>query len=198
MRTEMELTWKGINTLPSRKFVCGYCGNSLISNSGFCAIEPQSGHKFMYIYTCHHCLSPTYFDRDGRQSPCVIYGNSVNNIPELIREIYDETRRCTSLSCYTAAVLCCRKLIMHIAVSKGVKEGGTFKNYVEFLSNKGYLPPDGKQWVEVIKNKGNEANHEIKIMNKEDAEDLIIFIEMLLKFIYEFPEKVKKRTSKKS
>ena len=82
---------------------------------------------------------------------------------------------------------------MNIAVAKGAKEGLKFIEYVEFLSSKNYVPPDGKEWVDHIREKGNEATHEIIIMKKQDAEDLITFIEMLLKFIYEFPEKIKKR-----
>ena len=42
-----------------------------------------------------------------------------------------------------------------------------------------------------IRKQGNEANHEITLKNKEDAIGLINFIEMLLKFIYEFPSKMK-------
>jgi hypothetical protein len=33
-------------------------------------------------------------------------------------------------------------------------------------------------------------------MTREDAEDLLTFIEMLLKFVYEFPTKMKKKQSK--
>jgi hypothetical protein len=91
---------------------------------------------------------------------------------------------------FTAAVLACRKLLMHIAVDKGASEGKPFIEYVEYLSNKGYVPPNGKVWVDHIRGKGNEANHEIKIMTKEDALDLVTFIEMLLKFIYEFPSRI--------
>ena len=43
-----------------------------------------------------------------------------------------------------------------------------------------------------IRKKGNEANHEIRLMKKADAEELISFSEMLLKFIYEFPQRVPK------
>ena len=62
--------------------------------------------------------------------------------------------------------------------------------YVEYLSNKGYVPPNGRGWVDHIRKKGNEANHEIVLMKKEDAEELILFSEMLLKFIFEFPNKI--------
>jgi len=81
---------------------------------------------------------------------------------------------------------------MHIAVEKGAEDNKTFIYYVEFLTEKGFTPPGSEDWVDIIRTKGNEANHEIKIMTEEEAKDLLIFLEMLLKLIYEFPSKVKK------
>lgn len=83
---------------------------------------------------------------------------------------------------------------MNIAVSQGAEEGISFKQYVEYLSENHYTPPGSDEWVHHIRTKGNEATHEISIMEKDDAEELITFIEMLLKFIYEFPSKMKKKT----
>jgi hypothetical protein len=40
---------------------------------------------------------------------------------------------------------------------------------------------------------GNEAPHEIKLMTDAQATDLVSFAEMLLKFIYEFPNRVPAR-----
>lgn len=79
---------------------------------------------------------------------------------------------------------------MHLAVDKGAKAGGSFVGYVEFLSDNGYVPPGGKHWVDYIREKGNEANHEIKIMNREDATNLLNFTEMLLRLIYDFPGRI--------
>ncbi len=79
---------------------------------------------------------------------------------------------------------------MHIAVQKGAKQGDSFVKYVEYLAAKGYVPPDGKIWVDYIRQKGNEANHEINLMNEQDARALIAFVEMFLKLVYEFPKKV--------
>lgn len=89
-------------------------------------------------------------------------------------------------------MLCCRKLLMHIAVGKGADEGRNFVEYVEYLSSKGYVPPDAKNWVDHIRTKGNEANHQIVIMSEEAARDLMAFAEMLLKLVYEFPAASKK------
>ena len=59
-----------------------------------------------------------------------------------------------------------------------------------YLADNGYVPPNGRGWVDHIRKKGNEATHEIALMQQGDAEELISFVEMLLKFIYEFPARV--------
>ncbi len=190
----VRLDWSSSSTLSSRSYICGYCGNSLASDRGFFAKISGTTIK-SYIYICHFCFRPTYFDMIGNQTPGFSYGNTVNNIPSEVETLYNEARNCTSCNAYTASVLCCRKLLMNIAVSKGAEEGLKFIEYIEYLSDKHFIPPDGKAWVNHIRTKGNEATHEIAIMKKEDAEELIIFIEMLLKIIYEFPETIKKKES---
>ncbi len=79
---------------------------------------------------------------------------------------------------------------MNIAVSQGANGELKFVEYVNFLSEKGYIPPNGKQWVDHIRKKGNEATHEILLMKPDDAREILMFTEMLLKFIYEFPAMV--------
>jgi hypothetical protein len=81
---------------------------------------------------------------------------------------------------------------MNIAVAEGAPVGKSFLDYVEHLSAAGYVPPKGKGWVDHIRKKGNEATHEIVMMGAPDAQDLVTFTEMLLKFIYEFPTRVPK------
>ena len=79
---------------------------------------------------------------------------------------------------------------MNIAVQQGAKEGLKFIEYVDHLAATGFIPPNGRGWVDHIRRKGNEATHEIALMSQADAEELIAFTEMLLKFIYEFPARV--------
>ena len=79
---------------------------------------------------------------------------------------------------------------MNIAVSQGAKEGLRFIEYVNYLSEKGFIPPNGRHWVDHIRKRGNEATHEIQLMGANHAQELLVFVEMLLKFIYEFPSMV--------
>jgi len=110
-----------------------------------------------------------------------------------VRVLYEEARCATSAGCNTAAVMCCRKLLMSLAVAKGAKEGEAFTYYVNFLAEKNYVPPDAREWVDHIREKGNEANHQITLMKPEDAQELLSFLAMLLKIIYEFPATMRQK-----
>jgi Domain of unknown function (DUF4145) len=194
----MSIEWQGIGTHSSKSYTCGFCGNPLASEKAYWARRSDNHRRGAYIYICHHCEKPTFFDlRDGTQTPGSRFGKDVAGIDdEAVKKLYQEARDCFSKNAFTSTVLGCRKLLMHVAVSKGAKEGKNFIDYVEFLSTKGYVPPDAKGWVDHIRTKGNEANHEIVIMSEEEAKDLISFAEMLLKLVYEFPAASKKYDSK--
>ncbi len=186
--------WHNTIELPSKSYICGYCSKPLASNLGYYkARQPDgSGEATAKIYICHFCLRPTYFDIDDKQAPGVRPGEDVSGITdEGVISLYNESRDSYSQGAFTATILCCRKLLMHIAVSKGAEKNKKFIEYVEFLATAGYIPPGASAWVDKIRTKGNEANHEIVIMNKDDATDLLSFCTMLLKIIYEFPSKIK-------
>ncbi|MEX0983670.1 MAG: DUF4145 domain-containing protein [Actinomycetota bacterium] len=133
---------------------------------------------------------PTLFIRNVKQFPGVAPGGGIEGVPQAVGEAYEEARDAMAAGSNTASVLMSRKLLMNIAVAQGADEGKTFVEYVEHLAKDGYVPPNGKGWVDHIRSKGNEATHEVKIMSAEDAKELITFTEMLLRFIYEFPTRV--------
>jgi len=67
----------------------------------------------------------------------------------------------------------------------------SFQFYVNFLSEKGWLPPNALSWVDRIRDLGNEAAHEIKLKSEADAVDALAFMEMLLRIVYEFPARAR-------
>jgi len=189
----MVISWTNIGNKPSKEIVCGFCGAHLQSEKGYGGTHNPT-RRAVDLYYCHKCGRLNYFDENGEQHPGPSIGEEVLDVTDkMVSDLYLESRKCCSTNSYTASDLCSRKLLMNIAVSKGAKEGLSFAEYVKFLSDKNYVPPGGEEWVDHIRKKGNEATHEIVIMKKEDAEELIIFLEMLLKFIYEFPNRMKKK-----
>lgn len=180
------MKWQGTTDLSPRTYNCGYCGKLVASVKGYYTDSaPQR-----WIYTCPSCLGPTYFPAGDQQVPGVAPGVEVAHLPNDVERLYREARNAVAIGSYTAAVLSCRKLLMHIAVAQGAPAGKSFVEYVEHLADKGYVPPNGRGWVDHIRTKGNEANHEIQLMSKGDSEELVSFAEMLMKFIYEFPQRV--------
>ena len=183
------MPWQRLEEIASKKFRCGYCGLNVASEKGYANIVERS-HIQSCIYICPNCTKPTFFDWNKRRYPGIAPGNEVQHIPDDLEKLYREARNCCSVSAFTASVLASRKMLMNIAVQQGAQEGLKFIEYVEHLAANGFIPPNGRGWVDHVRKKGNEATHEIALMTQSDAEELVAFTEMLLKFIYEFPNRV--------
>lgn len=188
----IKYNWSGAQTINSSEFLCWDCSKNVASNMGYSASDANR-HYHRKIYICPNCDSPNFFDNLGTQYPGVKYGNPVDHLPDSIKQAYNEARNCFSVSAYTASALICRKILMNIAVSKGADENKNFAYYVNWLDENRYIPPDSKNWVDHIRNIGNQGTHEIMPISKEDAEELITFSEMLLRIIFEFNAKMKKK-----
>ncbi len=187
------MPWKSIIQISSTRFTCGHCGAYVASDQGWAF--SSGGQHTRYIYISPHCEYPTFFDPSNNQTPGPLYGSKVANITsEEVEAIFEEARRCMSVTAFNVAVLCCRKLLMNISVSEGADKNKTFAYYVDYIVEK-HLPK-AKDWIDHIREKGNEATHEIEIMTETDAKRLIEFSEMLLRVIYEYPASVGGKTEK--
>src|SRR5258708_2682029 len=141
----MPLTWGNVSGLPPRGYVCSYCDHRVGPANGWAGNDPRNNQQCL-IYVCSFCGSPTHFDSMGSQYPGAPFGNTVADLPAEVGALFAEARNCMKVNSFTSAILTCRKLLMHIAVEKGAAAGKTFMEYVEYLSQKGYIPPDGKGW----------------------------------------------------
>ena len=149
----------------------------------------QNKVGFAAVLICSHCGRATFSSpRESIFLPSQKQGAVLAKLPPGIAQLYEEARDCSSISAYTAAVMIARKLLMNLAVLEKAEEGLTFKAYVDYLEQNNFIPPKGKQWVEKIRKKGNEANHEIQLMTEQDCLDIMKLIEMLLRFNFELAE----------
>ncbi|GAA3613415.1 hypothetical protein GCM10022199_16760 [Marihabitans asiaticum] len=114
----------------------------------------------------------------------------VEGLPEADERIWDEARTCFGASAYTAAVMLCRKLLLHVAVDKGLSprndkgRAPSFKECVDHLESEGVITRSMLSWVDRIKDVGNEATHEINPLTKGDAEAVGAFTQQLLTLAY--------------
>lgn len=188
--------WLSASDILACDWTCGYCGNVVGGNRGYRREERVGSPEFdkSRIYICPRCERPTAFvvsdDGNVDQVPGPMEGAVIQGLPETVSALYDEIRKCVQAGAYTSAVLSSRKMLMHIAVDNGAKEGLSFAQYVGWLNEAHYIPPNGTAWVDEIRKRSNEQNHEIALASREDATQLLDFIEMLLRFAYEFPSRV--------
>ena len=141
---------------------------------------------------CTNCNDGSVMARDGNIYPGIPFGPKIEGLPDEIEEAYKEARSCMSVNAFIACELVCRKILMHIAVEKGAKEGDTFAAYLTHLESQGYVTPPMKGWVDLIRQHGNKATHRIDTADKGRAESTLMFTAELLRLTYEMDYLAKK------
>jgi hypothetical protein len=109
------------------------------------------------------------------------------HLPPDIHSIYEEARRAAGGGSPTGAVMLCRGLLTHIAVGEGAPPKGTFEAHVDWLLEKGYLPPRSKTWVDQIRVAGNAVNHKLHVATREEAYRLLQLVELILRAVHVAP-----------
>lgn len=143
------------------------------------------------IYICPNCVKPSYFSPERGQIPGEKIGEDIKKLPRRIAEVLDETRDCYASNCYTAVVLMCRTLLMHIAVQeKAPKKDPSFAQYIQYIVDKWLVPERCKVRLDQIRSLGGDAAHQITEKTEEDARTSIEFLQIVLKMAYEYADEV--------
>lgn len=192
-----DSSWVSPDPVRSRSYQCGYCDQRVGSDQGF-RIDRRGDGQVGGIYLCPSCSGPTFFAPDGRQFPRASAGHTVEHVPRALNQLYEEARSAVSYQCYTGAVLLCQKILRHVAISRGADASASFFDCVIYLDENGYLPPDGTHWVNHIGQQNRDTGRQIRVRGSEDAEDLLRFTEMMLRFNYEFPSLIARSGSRSS
>ena len=177
--------WNDLKSVGVQSFDCGYCGAHVASGQGWGATRRVPEDRL--IRNCPNCQGPTLFFGDEPRVPGSSPGPNVPNLPAEVRTLYGEARDAAASGAYTGAVMICRTILASTAVQQGAEPGQSFNQYVGYLADNGFEPPNGRGWVEYIRTRGNDAIHDIILMTRSDAVAVIEFTGALLGFIYDFP-----------
>ena len=178
-------SWEKANKIPAHDYDCGYCSAYVSSENGLI-----TGGNAAQINICPQCNGPSFFSSENKQWPGPRPGGSVKALGKEIEDVYNEARDCLSVNAYTGTVMLCCKILMNVAVEKGAAEGLHFAGYVGWLLQEGYAPKGSEGWVTYIKDRGNEANHEIVPKGQDEAIGVLRFTEQLLRNMFELPSLV--------
>lgn len=157
--------------------VCGHCGTVV----SFAIIGTRERVSWLLCTSCGK--GSVYVE--GEIYPGIPFGPEIRGLPTDIAEAYQEARRSMSVEAFTGAELICRKILMHVAVDKGAKEGESFASYLDHLRSQGYITPPMKGWVDLIRQHGNIAAHVLEKPDRKRAESTLMFTAELLRIVYE-------------
>jgi hypothetical protein len=114
--------------------------------------------------------------------------STVRHLPADVDHAWREARSAFSVAAYTASEMMCRKILMHVAVDKaGAPAGKSFVEYVDTLDTAGYITTGLKGVVDIMRKRGNGANHELPASTEEEARTTLAVTEHLLRSVYELP-----------
>ena len=166
---------------------CAHCGGPQMYKVA--ATTSSTVPTAMWL-RCPLCLKGMVLN-DGQVSPGVMPHHEPMGMPPDESAIWNEARACLSVGANSAAVLLCRKLLLHIAVSEGLPaknekdRAPTFAACVDHLIDEGVVSARMRKWVEKVKDIGNDATHELTPITAQQAAEISTFTLQLLVLAYE-------------
>ncbi len=175
-----------------KNFTCGHCGK-LTNGRVVCTFLRKENKG---IISWCHCSCE-------RQEPTVIVENFVNgefaqfpearefhpgeSWPDDLSQLYEEAARSFAGTAYTAATMVCRKILMVCACLEKAEDGKPFTEYVKYLTDNVLTFPKAKGSIDKIRTIGNDANHSVDFVSRDDAKKAMQIITYLLNTIYSLP-----------
>ena len=196
---EIPFTSIGNVYTPSAEFIpihCGHCDRDISAH--VIAYYNSELPKVNYWLICPVCSHASVKDYDGITYPPAKYGESLQGLPPDIKQAYDEARNCMSVKAHSACTLICRKILMHIAVDKGDDEGKSFVDYITYLKDNGYITAVMNDWVDKIREGGNDSTHKIPEASESKAKNIMLFTIQLLRNVYEMKHIADQQTGSES
>jgi hypothetical protein len=187
-----HMSWEGLqyfsaNNAAWETYTCPFCSKEV---SGVVVAVSNEGAWLR----CPTCRKGAVL-MGGILYPSAPFGPVVDGLPPEVEKAYNEARKCMSVGAFTAAELICRKILMHLAVDKGAKEGEPFAAYLTFLEKAGYVTPPMKGWVDLIRKHGNLATHELPAPDRQQAASTVMFAAELLRLVYEMEHMARRYTN---
>jgi hypothetical protein len=170
---------------------CGACGQSM--NGRIVASLQRSSDNAAIswcVCTCKKEEPAILVHKDGevvRQLPEASEFTPGENWPADLEQLYDEATKAFAAGAYTACVMVCRKVLMVCACHEGATDGEPFVQYVKHITDTVLTFPKAKDSIDKIRMIGNEANHSVKFVTREEAKRAMSIVTYMLNTIYSLP-----------
>ncbi len=187
---EQQEVMHGMNPL-YRNFDCGHCGRS---TNGRVVCSETNDDDETVVYWCHCSCDkrlPTLIvaaDGNDRQFPEHARFQAGENWPAELERLYQEASLSFTASAYTSTTMVARKILMVCACNEGAPEGLSFVKYVDYIVDNVLPLPKAKASIDAIRTIGNDANHSVAFVSRDDAMRAMSIVTYLLNSVYSLPE----------
>jgi hypothetical protein len=172
-------------------FLCGACGESTNGRVIACMTRSLDGADVFWCHCSCQREEPTLIVAKGTstvsQLPLAQAFHASTSWPGDLQRLFDEAAKAFAAGAYTASAMAARKVLMACACEKGAKEGENFLDYVTHITDKVLLYPPAKASIDRIRTIGNEANHKVAFVSRDDAQRALEIVRYMLNTIYALP-----------
>jgi hypothetical protein len=122
----------------------------------------------------------------------------LDGVPEPVRRAYEQALKSFSTALYEPCALMCRRCLEGICKSQGAK-GASLDAKLQSLQTSGVIDLRMIEWAHCVRMLGNEAAHDFDAaVSREDARDVLDFVEALLIYIFVINLRLKEFKSRRN
>lgn len=163
---------------------CGHCGRSVHAIVLYGRTHPGT----VTLVQCPSCQQPSVRAASGSLFPYWVPQRDIKHLPPEVAKAWSEASSCALQRAWTASEIMCRKILMHISVDVlGSPAGKNFYFYIDELVNAGYIAPNLRVKVDLIRTRGNLAVHDLRSSTASESEATMEITAFLLRTVYELP-----------
>lgn len=174
-----------------RDFSCGACGEATNGRAVASVKRSIDGATVWYcVCSCPQREATVLLERGGSvvaQIPEAREYHPGEKWPPDLAQLFDEAGRAFAAGAYTAVAMVCRKALMACACHEGDTDGKSFTAYVDFIIGSVLTFPKAKDAIDKLRTIGNEANHKIRFVSRDDARRALDVVKYMLNTIYSIP-----------
>jgi hypothetical protein len=120
--------------------------------------------------------------------------------PEQVGRLWLQARRSLKDENWDAAAIMARTS-MQAALRERGANGKNLKEEINDLATRGMLPPLMREWSHEVRELGNDSTHPEpgqKATDPKDARDIVNFLDYLLEYLYDLPERIRQYRARKA
>jgi len=173
---------------------CPHCGQATFLSHRH-SFKNEVGSHILLV--CPGCLRSVLVITGEREQWKVTYPSGSppvvdQNLPDHIRDDYEEASKCHNAGLHTAAAIMCRRLV-ELSVKEKSAKGSNLYEKIEHLVQSGLLAPELGKVAQAIRIIGNDGAHpdypELVDLTQSDANQALDFVKLYTDYLYTLPAK---------